>query len=82
MLGELVVHAALVPELALIGRHDEIAAPAGDQLDLRLGEGSSDRGAQTGRLGLVVSDHAVFDRDVHAGRLPSAPQVVYGRPCW
>ena len=81
MLGELVTHAALVPELLLIGHDDEITAATWKQFDARTGEGALDRGTQTGRLWLVVSHHAVFDRDVHVRSVSSSSKPVYGGPC-
>ncbi len=49
--------------------HDDLEAPATrrDQLDLRVRIRLANLGGQTGRPGLVASNGAVFDRDVHVG---------------
>jgi hypothetical protein len=61
-----VAHPVLVPEQLAVPLDDEVAPPAGDQLDGGFGELVLDLGAQTGRPRFVVSDDAVFDADVHA----------------
>ncbi len=48
-----------------VHRHLEDAARPFDQLDGRLGQRPLELSRQTGGSGLVVSDSAVFDRDVH-----------------
>ncbi len=65
MLGKLVAHLPLVPQLPALGDDDEVTATAADQLELRVGELLAGVGGQTGRLRLVVSGSAVFDADVH-----------------
>lgn len=67
MLGELVVHLALVPELVAVGDDDEVAASAADEVEGGAGEFGTNRGGQTGRLRFVVSLNAVFDADFHWG---------------
>lgn len=54
--------------------HLEHAAPARDELDLYARQIAPDLGGQTGRPGLVVSDRAVFDADVHVVILQSQGQ--------
>jgi hypothetical protein len=55
--------------------HDlESAATRGDQPDVGIGEPLSDLRRQTGGAGLVVSNGAVLDRDLHWSR-------VGGRHC-
>ena len=77
MLGELVAHLALVPELVAVGDDDEVAAATGDELDLGVGELVTNRGGQTGRPRFVVSLHAVFDADVHGIR--GRPDTALGQ---
>ncbi len=48
-----------------IAFHFEYAAAPFEEIDLRLGESRADLGRQTGGPWFVVSDDAVFDRDVH-----------------
>ena len=67
MLGKLIPHLALVPEHAAVRMDDEVATTSLDELDLCIGELLADRRGQTGRLGFVVSLHAVGDRNVHWG---------------
>ena len=63
---------ALVPELAAIGLDDEIALAAWLFVDDGIRVSGLDGGGQTGRRGEVVSDDAVFDRDVHRRTLGHA----------
>ena len=64
-LGKAILAVALVPQ-SLAGVLDEEVAPAARlAVDGRSGVCGSNRGGQTGRLGFVVSNDAVFDRDVH-----------------
>ena len=65
MCGERAFTIALVPQQAAGGLDDEVALAAPDQFDIDFGAGFPDCGGQTGRLGFVVSDHAVFDRHLH-----------------
>ena len=51
---------------AAVRIHFEHAARRLDQLDLRMGEGLTDFGRQTGGPRLIVSDDAEFDGDAHA----------------
>lgn len=66
MLGEAPLIAALVPQRAALARDEEVTAAARLQLDVGIRVRRKDRGGQTGRLGLVVSNNAVLDADVHA----------------
>jgi hypothetical protein len=67
MLGEVAaVFAPFVPQQARACLHHKVTLAAGAQLDLGLWVPGGDRGGQTGRLRLVVSNDAVVDRDVHA----------------
>jgi len=45
--------------------HFEHPACGFDQADVGVGEGLMELGSQTGGPGLVVSNQAVFDRDLH-----------------
>ncbi len=58
-------HIALVPQQAIINFHDKVSTPSRDEIDLGIRVCGLDLGGQTGRLGLVVSNHTVFDGDVH-----------------
>jgi hypothetical protein len=52
----------------------EYSAAARDHLDLDVGQRCFELGGQTGRLGLVVSNGAVFDADDHGPHLQSQGQ--------
>lgn len=69
MLGEAAVAPLLVPDPLAVDVHDEVAAAAGDELDLDRGVLPFDRGSQTGRPGLVVSNRAILDRHMHVASL-------------
>lgn len=49
-----------------IAQNFESAAPRRNQLDFSLGEPLTNLGRQTGGPGFVVSNDAVFDRDLHS----------------
>ncbi len=66
MFGKARVLAVLVPKLFSIGDDNEVSSLARDHLEFSVGESFLDCGLQTGGLGEIVSDHAVFDRDFHA----------------
>jgi hypothetical protein len=58
-----------------------------DELDLGPGEGLLQLGGQTGRLGEVVSLHAVLDADLHVGlrgwkglRILAQPRLEHNEP--
>ena len=79
MLRERVALLALVPELAPVGgRDNEVAATSRLQLDLGVTHGRFDGGTQTGCLGLVVSDDAVLDCDLHRPKLRARPGYAKG----
>ena len=49
-----------------IAQHFESTALRRNQLDLRLRKALTNLGRQTGGAGFVVSNDAVFDRDLHS----------------
>jgi hypothetical protein len=49
-----------------IAQNFESTAPRWNQFDLRLGKPLTNFGRQTGGPGFVVSNDAVFDRDLHS----------------
>lgn len=59
----------LVPQLPSIHGDAEGALAPLDQVDLGPWNRSLDLGGQTGRPRKIASDHAVFDRDVHAAKI-------------
>lgn len=65
---ELVIHLPLVPQLLAVDGDDEVTLAARFELDLGVGEGLPDLGAQTGRPRQVVSNHAVLDAHVHGAK--------------
>ena len=79
MLGEASVGVrVLVPELATVSCDDEIALAAGLFVDGCAGVRGFDGGGQTGRRRQVVSNYAVFDRDVHDCSLGQAQSGFRG----
>jgi hypothetical protein len=48
-----------------VAQNLESTAPRRNKLDLRLGKPVTNFGRQTGGPGFIVSDDAVFDRDLH-----------------
>jgi hypothetical protein len=64
----------LRPDQVPVDRHVEDAAVAGDEPGLDL-EFLLDRGRQTGGDGIVVSDAAVLDGDLHDPLPPSGERV-------
>ena len=56
-----------LPENRIITeKHFEAAAESRSHLDFGVGKAASDFVRQTGGAWLIVSNHAVFDRDLHA----------------
>ena len=73
MLGEASLRVRqLVPDYVAVDLDDEVAFAAGDCFNLHAGVRGFDGGGQTGRRWQVVSNYAVFNRDVHGGSVGQA----------
>jgi hypothetical protein len=59
----------LLEQRGAVFRHFESPAGAGAKLDVCIGELLCELGRQPGGPGLIVSNRAVFDRDLHRGLL-------------